>query len=378
MAAGARAENLQGECLRGLDTAGIGGGVPDACAPFRRFSIHTRFASPFTPTFDAGTFSCGVYGPGGAAGTQEVPYTSIPLAIASGGALYGRSNETAIPDVYFNSADLTPWRQRLLTTMFPSKKASGPPLSKFHMVIPVSRRNKGSAGNHNGNYNNRNSFYFTDADSSINGQSDWMGPIHPAGYFWTNSGLTQPFMAVDYYEQTGQSPPAFNLNQWVVPFCNQIPFRNSAGTIIGHFVGYTAIHYFALGFIHFAEATKKTCNEDGTYTEEKVFLPNDYRDLTPPIAKVKSNNQFFMLDSHFYMVAQGVGGGPTVKSPKIASARWWHYGDPNSNPWSCNPYFYVTNAPAGSWEFDLNFNIVGGTTEAIKFGLSMTETYIAP
>ena len=377
MGYGAKANFLNGECLRGMDEQGETSSVPDACVPFRRFTIHTRFASPFTPTFDAGTFSCGIYGPGGAAGTQEVPYTAIPSAIASGGALYGRSNESSIPDVYVQSTDLNPWKSRLLTTMFPSKKASGPPLGKFHMAMPVSRRLKGPGSVKNDNYLNRYGFYFTDASTPLFGQTDWMGPLHPALYFWTNSGLVEPFLGVGNYEQTGQSPPAMTLNQWMVPFCNPVPFRNSAGTIIGNWVGYTAIHYFALGFIHFAEATKKTCNPDGTVTEEKSFLPDDYRDLTPPTAKVKPNNQFFMLDTHFFMVAQATGV-TVVKSPKIASARWWHYGDPNKNPWACNPYFYVSNAPTGSWEFDMNFNLVGGGTEAIKFGLSMTDTYIAP
>lgn len=395
MGAGSMAYALSGICARTLESATL-----TPCIPLRRLVIHSRFASPFSNDF-VGTFGCGKYAPFNPNNTQPVSLTLPPPFTMSHGAFYGTRpkgvedvinpgspvvyptdpNPKVLEDVWFDPADLTPWKWRQLG-MFSNFQTSGPSLQKFHMAIPVRRRLKKKTGLNNNNYQGRETWDFVDAGLKIFNQSDWLGALHPAHHFWTNLGVDEPFTITDYYEQTGSSPPAVDLNQWRVPFCNPMPIRNQSGTVIGYYTGYTAIHYFSLAYVHFADATLRICSPDQTSTYKKVFLPEDYRaEVVPPASRppIRHNNQLFQLETSIFMIAESVSGGPALKSPRIGTIRWWHYADPSANPWPCNPYMTMFMGPTSQWKFGIRFNHYNNSEHTdILFGLPMLTSFVSP
>ena len=393
MAAGSEAFSIPGDCIRKLESLTL-----DLCMPLRRLTVHTRFGSPFSNDF-IGTYGCGKAYDGLPDGTQIVNFALPPTYTMSNGALYGLRkpgistvlnpgeafpvdpDPTLIEDVFFNSSELDPWKERsvgFLSTM----KTSGPPIAKFHMAIPIRRRLRTPIGPNNSNYQGRYAWDFVDAAYKIYNQSDWLGALHPAGNFWTNVGITEPFLATTNYAQSGGLPPASHLNQWRIPFCAPMKIYNSLGVHIGNYVGYTAIHYFSLAYVHHADATQRICKPDGTSDITSPFLPENYHiSVTPPAVrpKIHHNNQLFQMESSFFMVAETLEGFPEIKSPRIGTMRWWHYADPAINPWPCNPYIYIYLPHTGIWKFGLSFKHYNNASSTeIMFGLPMISTFVTP
>ena len=392
MAAGSSAHLVSGVCTKTLQSATL-----TNCLPLRRLAIHSRFASPFSNDF-VGTYGCGKYAPFGPDGTQSVGMIVPPPLTMSNGIIYGKRpsgvtdvlnpggpyptdpDPKILQDVWFDADDLVPWNWRQVG-MFSNFQTSGPPIEKFHMAIPIRRRLKKPTTPNNESYFGRDTWDFVNASAPIYGQNDWIGALHPAHYFWTNVGVSEPFTVVDYYEQSGDSPPALDLNQWRINFCDPMPIRKQDGTIMGHYTGYTAIHYFSLAYVHFSEALQRVClpNQSSTFTS--VFLPENYHiSVIPPAVrpKIKTQNQLFQMETSIFMIAETLPGFPQIKSPRIGTMRWWHYADPMVNPWPCNPYFQMYMPHTGQWKFGIRFNHYDndGHTD-ILFGLPMLSTFVA-
>jgi hypothetical protein len=285
-----------------------------------------------------------------------------------------------VTKLYLSSGDLAAWRKRdLYTNNIYRNYASGPPIRGGHMVVPLRRRMKRSQHPNNEDYSGRYSFNFTDASPPIYNQKDWMAPLHPGMFFWTNRDVPEPFLAGTHYEDTGAATPDGTLHKYVLPFCATMPVRDQSGFVIGGYSGYTCMAYFSMGVVHFADATIETTDPvTGLKTQEKVFLPEDYRDPPNPVTgkrrKIDHSCQLFSLDTHWFMV--GTGG---IGSPKLGSKRWWFYSDPNSSPGICSEYIYALHGDLNSnWEFPVEFNIVGGSTEAVTFNISSARAYITP
>ena len=350
--------------------------VPDnICMPFKEFCIHTLLNSPAVgqPTNpQAGSFGCAANVSN--LGTQYLPEPKIPSVI-NRAPVYGRTLNTVQLETFFNSSDLAPWRSRKI--FGPSdpynKMTSGPAIQQGHMVTEVRRRLRPPTAMNNDNYQNRFDFYFTDSNTPINGMDDWCKFLHPASFFWTNKQLStggtfpnEPFKAVDFYEDCGEVPivtDSFNRN--FIPFCSPMNVRDEAGSVIGQYVGYTAIFYF--GFAYMRKPYRK-------------YLPNDYyiNPQPPTPVKVVTTNQFFSVDCHIYMVANSSSPG-VLKSPKLQSVRYWFYNKFGTTYNVCSPYFYIIHGDFTSqWNFDVAFNLVGGGTETIKFGLSNLQVYATP
>lgn len=343
--------------------------------PFKEFCIHTLLSSPAVgqPTNpQAGTFGCAANFAN--LGTQYLPDPQIPSVI-NRAPLYGRTSNTVQLETFFAAADLAPWRSRkIFGPMDPyNKMTSGPALQQGHMVTQIRRRLRPPAALNNNNYQNRFDFYFTDSNTPINGMDDWLKFLHPASFFWTNKKLSaagtfpnEPFKADDFYEDSGEAPiTADSFNRNFVPFCSPLNVRNEAGAIIGQYVGYTAIFYF--GFSYMRKPYRK-------------YLPNDYyiNPQPPTPVKVVPTNQFFSIDCHWYMAANSIVPG-VLKSPKLQSIRYWFYNKQATAYNICSPYFYAIHGDmASQWNFDVVFNLVGGGTETIKFGLSNLQVYATP
>lgn len=395
MAAGASAKNLYGECL--VKPLTMDGTVRN-CIPWREFCIHTLISSPAqagggsTPIYD-GTYFCGQFLPQSAQGTKVLTISNL-LNTSSRpyGIRYGKTSDTVGlstldgSPVYFSSNDLQAWRLRPVATQV-FWYAQGPPVNSGHLVKEVRRRLKGSGAKKNGNYANRYDFYFTDSDEAHDGNgNDWMGPIHPANFFWTNKGVDEPFAAVTHYEQSGTNVSQVNYSQGYIPFCDPMPVRDENGNQIGNYVGYTCLHYASPSFIHSPVVQQDPCLPD------KLYLPNDYYQTTPNVDgsynKVVPTNQFIQVETHWFIAATSTDPNNPIGSPKIGSTRHWFYNKPsNSFGDPCNEYIYVTlGGFQNEWKFNVNFNVlsyvsnawVPAPDELILFNLSGLQIYLTP
>ena len=403
MASGAWAETLYGDCVNNLK----------GCMPFKTVTIHTLMGPSFGPQpfyNGAGFCSCGKVSPSDDAetGFASGRYNNLDYTSFTQGPRYGRqpmiSDSPARPvglkhqngsTLYFKTADVDNLNSRLRFILNQPNYVSGPAIKRVHMVTPLKRRLKGNVNLNNKNYQNRYKFNFTDAsvtsaDSSANGgpiygQTDWLGHIHPAAYFWTNSLLDEPFKAVDFYEQSGQSPNVSDDNRmWYMPFCSSIPAygSTSSNSPVGSYIGYTVIYYLSFGFVHFGDASVTVINpETGQPSNKRPFLPCDYRKEVPAVGdcdKISHGYQLLSLDAHWFMV--GTNG---IGSPKVGSIRGWFYNDPNQDVTLCNPYMYSmfltpADLSASIWRLYVNFNMQDLTQRQVTFGLTGLGMYLSP
>lgn len=360
MGYGATAHQVAGTCQT----------VPaSVCNPFKELCIHT-VANTLWPLSSPAANLSGLAGcPATTSnnGTWRLPPPKIPDAIEKNPPVYGQTTTTKTMPYFYQSAGLTPWKSRRVdpSSMFFTNSISGPAVDGAHMVTEVRRRLRQATSPNNSNYLNRNAFDFTDATTSINGQQDWLGPMNPAGFFWTNKGLTEPFLAGDYYEDSGQSPAIVaTYGQNLMPFCTPVNAYDSGGNLLGSYVGYTVVYYFCMGFVR---------------PPINPYLPADYYNIMLP--DILPTNQIFMLDSALYMVASPVSSG-SLKSPRLNRSRWWHYNRPGNSFDICDQYMYflttATTMLSTVWRFDVVFPLVGGGTDTIQFNLSNWKAYVTP
>lgn len=391
MAAGAYARQISGDCLR-VPTRN---GLPAIVQPWRKACLHLLLGPPpGLQNLDSGTYACGFNTDASGnpvtttPGTAPLPVPSL-VAKTAYGSDYGRTPDDGEDpvslmaldgrDIYVKAAELQPWRKRpLYTNNLYRNYASGPAVVAGHCVIPMERRLRRQASPNNEDYRGRMQFDFTDADAPIFGQSDWQGPLHPAMPFWTNVGVPEPFLANTHYERGGAELSQTANHLGMIPFCAALPARDSAGTQIGQYVGYSVIAYWSMGFVHFGDAEITRYDDAGNPTYEKVFLPEDYRAEINPVTgkrpKIQNHYQTWMLDTTWFMV--GTGG---IGSPRLGTTRWWFYNDPRTAPDPGDEYMYMIHGALQSrWAFPVQFNLVGGGQESILFNLSSARGYISP
>lgn len=355
MGAGAYAELLAGTCQA----------IPTRhCSPFKEFCVHTLGSSPALGSSgpDSGWFGCGAYAAN--PGTQLLPTPRIPNALTRH-PIYGYTTGAVTLPYYFYPADLVPWRSRqIIGAGDPyNNRASGPAVQQAHMATMVRRRLKRTASPNNSNYVNRLGFYFTDASTPLSGQSDWMGFLHPAMYFWTNKNIGEPFLAVDYYEDSGSNPvttDTYNLD--FLPFCNPVNAYSPSGTLLGQFVGYAFLFTFAAAYLKYPITD---------------FKPTDYY-ISPTPPQVTPTFQFFSIDCHLFMVGSPASPG-SLKSPRLNSIRYWVY-NKDGTTWNiCDQYMYMLHgALTSNWKWNVVFPHVGGGSETILFNPSNLNIYVTP
>jgi hypothetical protein len=352
MGAGAYAEQIAGTCNV----------IPTrTCGVFKELAVHTLVSSPALGSSGpvAGSFGCGAYGPN--PGTQLLPLPKIPSALDRH-PLYGNTSGAITLPTYFQAAQLAPWRSRqIIGPGDPyNNRASGPAIQQGHMVTMLRRRLRPQQAAYIG----KPAWYFTDAAAALSNQQDWLVYLNPAEFFWTNKGLAEPFLAVDYYEQTGQLPTTADVyNQRFMPFCTPMNAYSSGGTLLGQYVGYTWIYFFGQVAIKYPIPG---------------FRPTDYLSPLPTPPEVPATAEFWSLDAHLYLVASPASAG-SLLSPRLQSARHWVYNKDGSTWNICDQYLYMLcGAQYGVWNFDVTFNHVGGGSEVIKFGISNLNQYLVP
>lgn len=359
MGSGSYAVQLDGTCLQNPTRIGM---------PFKEFCIHTLVNTNWplsAPTYVlSGTTGCATYYNN--SGTGYLPPPKIPDAIEKGVPVYGNTTSTPTIPGLFNVGDLANWRSRYIDSrQATSGVVTGPAVQQGHMVTEVRRRLKRTTAINNTDYYNRLGFYFTDSNTSLCGNNDWLGTLNPSSYFWTNKGLIEPFMAGAFFEDSGQSPVIANYyNSHTIPFCTPITAYSAGGTAIGQYVGYTIIYVFSFGYINPPTTGCK---------------PLDYYSLSPTPPEIDTTRQLLSLDCHLYMAASPVSSG-SLKSPRLNTFRFWHY-NREGNPYDVfDKYFYfLTQAVASDyWIFNVNFNHYGGGSETIQFNLSFLKSYVTP
>lgn len=390
MGKGLYALNLAGDCIE--KPLGQDANLRN-CQPFREFCIHLTLAEipGFGNGSDTGTFACGKRQTNAAEGTNPLPQFST-VANEPRGIRYG-ATKTPVElnsldgPVWFDHADLQPWRKR---DIYPERRtyAQGPPVKYAHLAREVRRRLKTTAVPNNSSYADRLEFNFTDSETPLRGETDWMGPIHPAGYFWTDKGIPEPFKAHTHYEQSGATPSAGSYSQGWIPFCSPMPVRDQAGAILGHYEGYTVLHYASAAYLKnpikvcsvFPCQSVPSCgatDRDGCQADG--FLPPDYYEPPNPVTgkqpPVRPTNQFLQVDTHFFLAGSGA-----ADSPKIGSARHWFYNRPDRSAGDpCNPYLYTLYGTLQShWAFPVKFRVIGHPEETITFDLSSLRVYVTP
>jgi hypothetical protein len=350
MASGLSAKKIYGSCVE----------IPQRiCDPYKEVNIHVLTSTPYPGTgFLASGNTWGCNARVSTPNTQPLPKEIIPKAYADG-SFYGKTtNEIELPNFFYQS-HLANWRQRSVIQYGPQTiYARGPSIKQGHSITTLRRRNR----NQNKNYQGKNSFYFTDSYNSLNGLNDWLGFLHPGDVVWTNKDINEPFMAVDFFEDCGQIPVKTDIyNQVFIPFCTPLSSYDSLGNLLGIYSGYIFMFYFGKAFMKFPF---------------NKFLPEDYYVPVPPRPFVIPTQQFFTLDCHLFMVADPYYTD-SLKSPKLNSARIWHY-NKDSVDWDiCNQYMYCLGA-IGDWSFNVKFNHIEGTEETINFGMNSLKFYITP
>jgi len=410
MAAGAYAELIAGDCLArpAMDNFPS---VTNIFQPFRQITAYMAFGTYSGNVRSTSNCGCGrkqaIDGSYQSSfyGTTDLPPFMLTSGSYSRGELYGRKplNNITTTDpvllkhrstgepVYFKTAEFQPWRKRSKMNLIAGNTgyddfASGPPLQYGLLTMPLRRRLKGTTGLHNRNYQGRMTFDFTNASVPINGQTDWLGNLHPANHFWTNEDVPEPFKSVSHFEDCGASPKApDSLYQYTVPFCGNMPAYNAAGIKVGEYTGYTAQFYFALGFVHFADAKNWVTNtSNGSVSQKPAFLPDDYRSPLDPqtgkrLSKIRHVEQLITLDIHIFMV----GDNAQLGSPKLVQTRYWWYNDPYTTPWINQPYMcgFTTSGVYPSWNFPVQYEILGTnnaptTPEVITLGFDPLSVWV--
>ncbi len=212
---------------------------------------------------------------------------------------------------------------------------------------------------------------WTPADLTIY-EDDWLGNLMPGGWCYSSRGVSEPMLGQSYYEDAAKTEDLPNLidktntsirENWT-PFCSPLNVYNLSGTNIGNFDGISYIAFFNAACVKVPIKKRKwdptapnpiTGEPTGAWVGDMPLgvLPRDFT-LTPfndnPRPYLNPNRQIINLEIWFYLSSSN---GAVVKSPRIATARWWHYTKgvnyldtgPYDSPFS--PYMFLNAESAG-------------------------------
>lgn len=356
---------IQGECLNVLPNNNI--------KLFKNLTVHTIAFSPQGNNYQSGIFGCGRNAPyTPESGTQIIP----PQLIYPSGSLfrasyqYSQTTNSVSPiayngkTIYVKQTDLNPWKQR--NVYFPAiyrTFAQGPALKQAHCWSQLYRKPADS-----NTYVGRQEYNFLDYSSPLIGTNcklnDFLifahSNVDAADYLYTN--VTEPFQDDTYYEGSGTNPPTSTTlgGNNFLEFCNPLNCYDSDGQLIGTYVGYSSQYIFG------------RCT---LVTPMTILLPPNPNSPLPTPPKVVPTYAYYSLEQHVYLV----GNTPELGSPLLQKRRWWVYVEDGTGStisiWE--PYFTMyLGSFTTNWQFDVNFNIEGGSSETILFNLSNWTNYV--
>lgn len=205
---------------------------------------------------------------------------------------------------------------------------------------------------------NLSSVAWTQADLDVY-EDDWLGNLMPGGWCYTSRGVSEPMLGEIYYENAKkpEEPPnildksnfALARENWM-PFCTPLKVYNKSGSLLGSFDGLSYIVFFNLAAVKVPLKKWKYDPALGDFTGEAIggvrprdktlirFDDNDLPWLDP-------KRQIMSIEVWFYLNSSNPSA---FKSPRFATARWWHYtkglayldAGPYTSPF--NPYLFLS------------------------------------
>lgn len=275
-------------------------------------------------------------------------------AAGKSAVLYGSNDHSPegfdfpIPGIKFDLADVSKWDAKVITPYgIPAYTVSfnGPRFKEPNTYIRLTKRDQITHP-----FSGSDVTYWTDANDQTYGQ-DWLGNAIPGGWCYTNLGITEPMLGTIYFEDARKSTDPENsvdrsktvINENWTPFCDPLPVYDSNGSYIGTFDGLAWIAFFNLGLV------KNPIDPplDSTYTGP------------PPIPKLDPKRQILNLEVWIYLTKNSSGN--VIKSPKIASLRYWTYTrDYGTGNFPFDPYLFfgAGSAVGGGVTIPINFNLL--------------------
>jgi hypothetical protein len=275
-------------------------------------------------------------------------------AAGKNAVLYGSNDHSPegfdfpISGIKFDLLDVSKWDAKVITPYsIPAYTVSfdGPRFREPNTYIRLTKRDQVANP-----FAGSDVVYWTDANDQTFGQ-DWLGNAIPGGWCFTNRGIPEPMLGTIYFEDAKKATDPPNevdrsktlINENWTPFCEALPVYNSNGSLIGSFDGLAWIAFFNTAVV-------KNPMEpplDSTYIGP------------PPMPKLDPKRQILNLEIWIYLTKNS--SDPSMKSPKIASLRYWtytrNYGTGNF-PFDPYLFFGAGAAVGGGVTIPINFNLL--------------------
>ena len=382
------------------------------CQPFKSGTMHIFHVgtglSGYPNYYELATCGTNLDAPG-TIDTKRMPI-GVPFRLARNGKMgklwgftgessYTSYNPAKIPQIrncYFKQEDLKKWAYRrvfrkmpmpggsefteqtehlpglaVTDSGFPPIYTTGPALANYHACYPIRRRTPCDPP-----YSNYLNWCFTDENNSHMLDEygnpicpkDGLGFSYPGKPIWHNAEIDQPFLAQEWWEDSGSNPVNVPTPEGYgfIPFCSPMDAYDAEGELLGQYVGYSHLVFFNNNFyVGGNNQGKKTNKKPGN-------LPIDFTVPVvdpPPVARWKDAHS---IDVHIYMTASPLPG-KTLKSPRLGSKRYWRpnnvidfYGEPYGVG-ICTPYLYFLCAEIyAQWGIRIKVNVLeGGTADRV-------------
>lgn len=327
-----QAQKLKGQCLGNNVLAGV---------PLKSMSCHLM----------GSVYLCGEGQESGSnfiRGKPQGPPPEVWPGVFEGARYYGkRVSQFAFPDtsLRFDLSELDDWNgvvaEGVNSQRYPSH-------TTYQRLM---RRNQKDFP-----FENLANVSWTTADSTVY-EDDWLGNLMPGGWCYTSRGVPEPMRGEVYYEDARKVDDPLNIldksqssvrENWT-PFCTPLNVYNQTGSLLGTFDGLSYILFFNLAAVKTPLQKWKYDPVLGDFTGEAVHgvLPRDntlYRVDDTPLPWLNPKRQILSVEAWFYLNSSAPNA---FKSPRFATARWWHYTKglvyldtgPLNSPF--NPYFFL-------------------------------------
>ncbi len=257
-------------------------------------------------------------------GPQFPPPETYPF-VNRGATFYGKNQQQfTMPDeYYFDLSQLQAWDE---TVGFFGIHA--PRFQNHTTYMRLIERDQ-----INNPFENVNSVNWTKADTTIY-ENDWLGNLMPGGWCYASKGIPEPMFGQSFYEDAAKPinrPYLLNKTNASVrenwtPLCIPLNVYNASGTQIGSYDGLSYSVFFNAAAIKMPLRKRVYDEATQTFTGDHPdgLVPRD-RTLVnlltePPF--LNPQRQILSLELWVYLSSSN---GSVVKSPRIATVRWWHY-----------------------------------------------------
>lgn len=306
-------------------------------------------------------------------GPQYPPPETFPF-VNKGATFYGKNESFTFPrdDIYFDLSELESWDvivnlagQDFYSPRFANHSTYMRLLQRDQVHYPFE-----------GIYD----VEWTKADTTIY-ENDWLGNLMPGGWCYTSRGIPEPMLGSIYYEDSAKvenRPYILDKTKQSVrenwtPLCTPLNVYDKNGLMIGSFDGLCYSVFFNAAASknplrkRIYNQTTQTFEGDHPYGVLPLDKTLTYLDQDPPYLNPK--REILSLEIWIYLSSSG----GALKSPRIATYRWWHYtkgisyldGGNYDSPF--NPYMFLnTEDIPGFVNIPITFNLLKNSNNQEK------------